>query len=321
MADLQQLRAAVNLLADECYESGLEIGELIEERRSRTAASTQAAPLPPSPESFRPSGGGEGQHKQDLGTDQRSVVVDQLRSAVADADLDRGYTPPGITGAMLRAADLLDAEMEQESDSYLGVYDGLLVSAEVVEGVVSARSRTVVEAIEFTGTGENCSAVTEFLGGVHDGRHGWNKATNTGGMVNTLRGVEEFTLGDWIVRETNTFAVYAPRIFDELFEVTSARARMRSPESFPSLASATTKAGREESDLGGDQRSPSAEVDGLCLGWMSSGKHSWRFDGDDPYVVCVYCGWRRDALTGKVITSTPRPEAASKSSSPSDHCS
>lgn len=30
--------------------------------------------------------------------------------------------------------------------------------------------------------------------------------------------------------------------------------------------------------------------------------HSWRFDGDDPYVLCVYCDERRDALTGRVIT-------------------
>jgi len=29
--------------------------------------------------------------------------------------------------------------------------------------------------------------------------------------------------------------------------------------------------------------------------------HSWRFDGDDPYVVCVYCGEVRDAMTDRVI--------------------
>lgn len=29
--------------------------------------------------------------------------------------------------------------------------------------------------------------------------------------------------------------------------------------------------------------------------------HSWRFDGDDPYVECVYCGEYRDARTGWVI--------------------
>jgi Zn ribbon nucleic-acid-binding protein len=30
-------------------------------------------------------------------------------------------------------------------------------------------------------------------------------------------------------------------------------------------------------------------------------KHSWRFDGDDPYVECVYCGQYQDTLTGRVI--------------------
>lgn len=29
--------------------------------------------------------------------------------------------------------------------------------------------------------------------------------------------------------------------------------------------------------------------------------HSWRFDGDDPYVTCVYCDRLQDALTGRVI--------------------
>jgi hypothetical protein len=33
------------------------------------------------------------------------------------------------------------------------------------------------------------------------------------------------------------------------------------------------------------------------------GRHSWRFDGDDPYVVCVYCGERRDALTGASVVA------------------
>jgi hypothetical protein len=29
--------------------------------------------------------------------------------------------------------------------------------------------------------------------------------------------------------------------------------------------------------------------------------HSWRFDGDDPYVICHFCGERRDAQSGRVI--------------------
>lgn len=31
-------------------------------------------------------------------------------------------------------------------------------------------------------------------------------------------------------------------------------------------------------------------------------EHSWKFDGDDPYTVCVGCGEIRDALTGRTIS-------------------
>jgi hypothetical protein len=30
-------------------------------------------------------------------------------------------------------------------------------------------------------------------------------------------------------------------------------------------------------------------------------KHSWRFDGDDPYVICAFCGQVRTALTDRVV--------------------
>lgn len=33
----------------------------------------------------------------------------------------------------------------------------------------------------------------------------------------------------------------------------------------------------------------------------ADGRHAWRFDGDDPYTVCAYCGERRDSLTGRVF--------------------
>jgi hypothetical protein len=36
--------------------------------------------------------------------------------------------------------------------------------------------------------------------------------------------------------------------------------------------------------------------------------HSWRFDGDDPRVICVYCGEMRDALTA-VSVMNPRTES------------
>lgn len=36
--------------------------------------------------------------------------------------------------------------------------------------------------------------------------------------------------------------------------------------------------------------------------------HAWQFDGDDPYVLCAWCGERRDALTGRTIgESAPAP--------------
>lgn len=45
---------------------------------------------------------------------------------------------------------------------------------------------------------------------------------------------------------------------------------------------------------------------------ISSGRpdhrHAWRFDGDDPYVLCDYCGERRDALTGRLIAPPERPQ-------------
>lgn len=33
------------------------------------------------------------------------------------------------------------------------------------------------------------------------------------------------------------------------------------------------------------------------------GRHSWRFDGDDPYVICLDCNEMQDALTGRVLRS------------------
>lgn len=29
--------------------------------------------------------------------------------------------------------------------------------------------------------------------------------------------------------------------------------------------------------------------------------HSWRWDGDDPRIICCWCNEMRDAITGKVI--------------------
>lgn len=38
-------------------------------------------------------------------------------------------------------------------------------------------------------------------------------------------------------------------------------------------------------------------------------RHSWVFDGDDPYVICAYCEQVRDALTDQIIKPGVRPVA------------
>lgn len=38
--------------------------------------------------------------------------------------------------------------------------------------------------------------------------------------------------------------------------------------------------------------------------------HSWRWDGDDPRVVCSYCGEVADALTGRVLIAGRKSEVA-----------
>lgn len=52
---------------------------------------------------------------------------------------------------------------------------------------------------------------------------------------------------------------------------------------------------RESAAAGGgsfrEQCSPSLRADG---------EHSWKFDGDDPWIECHYCHEVRDALTGFV---------------------
>lgn len=46
---------------------------------------------------------------------------------------------------------------------------------------------------------------------------------------------------------------------------------------------------------------PTASSEVCLLSNRADGKHSWQFDGDDPYVKCVYCGEVRDTLSGRVI--------------------
>ena len=34
------------------------------------------------------------------------------------------------------------------------------------------------------------------------------------------------------------------------------------------------------------------------------GRHSWVFDGDDPRIICAFCGEMRDALSDRVLTGS-----------------
>lgn len=58
-----------------------------------------------------------------------------------------------------------------------------------------------------------------------------------------------------------------------------------------------------KSQQASDNAQPKSDYAGnLCaLSNRSDGKHSWKFDGDDPYIECFYCGELKDALNGRVI--------------------
>jgi hypothetical protein len=43
-----------------------------------------------------------------------------------------------------------------------------------------------------------------------------------------------------------------------------------------------------------------------ALSKRADGKHSWSFDGDDPRIVCAFCGEVRDALNGRTLTEGRR---------------
>ena len=82
-----------------------------------------------------------------------------------------------------------------------------------------------VEAIQFLGTGESCSAVTDFLGGGYATNHRWNKTTTTGGRIKAIPSdgfFHEFAPGDWIVRHSDgKLQVLADEDFGRLYEEAS----------------------------------------------------------------------------------------------------
>jgi len=43
-------------------------------------------------------------------------------------------------------------------------------------------------------------------------------------------------------------------------------------------------------------------IDACRLSQRVYGKiHTWEFDGDDPYIICHWCGEVRDAISGRTI--------------------
>lgn len=80
------------------------------------------------------------------------------------------------------------------------------------------RGKTV-DAVQFLGTRQSCTAVTAFLGGAKANNHGWRKQSIRGGFVDTEVGAAPFHAQDWIVRAANgTLEVMRPAAFAERFE-------------------------------------------------------------------------------------------------------
>lgn len=82
------------------------------------------------------------------------------------------------------------------------------------------RKKTVeIQAIQFLGVGESCTAVTEFLGGPAAGGHRWKTRTYEGGWIITLEGEMEFVPGDWIIKGVaGEFYPCKPWIFEASYD-------------------------------------------------------------------------------------------------------
>lgn len=73
----------------------------------------------------------------------------------------------------------------------------------------------VIEAVQFTGTGESCTEVAEFTGRTA----AWKPTTYDGGHIPTLEGEMEFGPGDWIIKGVaGEFYPCKPDIFAATYE-------------------------------------------------------------------------------------------------------
>jgi hypothetical protein len=73
----------------------------------------------------------------------------------------------------------------------------------------------VIEAVQFTGTGESCTEVAEFT----EQAAQWKSTTYDGGHIPTLEGAMEFGPGDWIIKGVaGEFYPCKPAIFAATYE-------------------------------------------------------------------------------------------------------
>lgn len=77
----------------------------------------------------------------------------------------------------------------------------------------------VIEAVQFDGSGDSCTEVTEFLGGPMAEGHRWKSNTHMGGYIETLEGEHEFKARDWIIKGVaGEFYPCKPEIFEATYD-------------------------------------------------------------------------------------------------------
>jgi len=82
--------------------------------------------------------------------------------------------------------------------------------------VTSQRYRkkpVVIEAVQFTGSGDSCTEVTAFLGGSSAPGHTWKSRTNDGGYITTLEGDMEFRPATGSSAASSPSSTPAPQMF------------------------------------------------------------------------------------------------------------